>query len=198
MRNIICNNCVGARLYQVSNKQFPNPFMWCSEDSKEFRNLINSYDNIDLNDVTFEFEMYRDRDYKSVLVKIPNAGKEIGCHFIHYALDETKSTPEREKKTNNVWYREILDYAREKWFKRLKRMNEEPVFLIIHNFKTELKDFEGLNTSHKIIVFTPQPEEAKAIFPEGTEVIKEPPGAENWSTMDIAKFLLSKHKALFF
>ena len=34
--NIICNNCVGARLYEVTKQQFPNPFMWMSIDIDDY------------------------------------------------------------------------------------------------------------------------------------------------------------------
>ena len=46
--NIICNNCIGARLYEVSNLEFPNPVMWCATYYEDFIYFIKNYDNIDL------------------------------------------------------------------------------------------------------------------------------------------------------
>lgn len=52
--NIICNNCVGARLYEVQHKQFVNPFTWCIIPIDDFMNLILHFDEIDfINDSNF-------------------------------------------------------------------------------------------------------------------------------------------------
>lgn len=197
MKNIICNNCVGARIYQAENKQFQNPFMWCSENSKDFMNLISNYDKLDLNNVSFSFERYGSKPDDSILVTIPCGDGDIQCHFIHYVLDKSQATPIRVDSTNDIRYAGIAEYAKEKWEKRQKRNTEEPLFLIIHNFKTNLEDFKGLETKYKVVVLTLEVEKAKKIFKKNTTVIKYPWGKEERSTVAIANFLLKNHREAF-
>ena len=197
MRNIICNNCVGARLYQAENCQFQNPFMWCSEDSKDFMNLISQYDTLNLDDVSFSFERYRNKPNNSVLVTIPFNGGDIRCHFIHYVLDINQKAPVRVNETNDIKFCDIIDYAKDKWSRRQKRNTEEPLFLIIDNFKTNLDDFIGLQTRYKIVVFTPDVNKARRVFKNNAEIIKCPWGKEERSTVAIAKYLLANKKPIF-
>lgn len=128
--NIICNNCVGARLYEVTKQQFPNPFMWMAIDHNDFIKLVENYDNIDLNNPTFELETYKSNDYKSVLCTLNN---DIKLHYIHYIQDDSKETPIKELNTN-ILYKDILTYAKNKWLNRLNRSKEEPIFLFSFNY----------------------------------------------------------------
>ena len=88
--NIICNNCVGARLYEVTKQQFPNPLMWMAIDYDDYIKLIENYDTIDLSNPKFELETYKGNNYKSVLITLNN---DIKLHYIHYIQDDTKETP---------------------------------------------------------------------------------------------------------
>ena len=128
--NIICNNCVGARLYEVTKKQFPNPFMWMTIDYDDYIKLIENYDTIDLNNPKIELETYKYNDYKSVLITLNN---DIKLHYIHYIQDNTKETPVKELNTN-ILYKNILTYAKNKWKNRLNRNKEESVFLYSFNY----------------------------------------------------------------
>lgn len=128
--NIICNNCVGARLYEVTKQQFPNPFMWMAIDYDDFIKLIENYDTISINNPKFELETYKGNDYKSVLITLDNT---IKLHYIHYIQDDTKEFPVKELNTN-ILYKDILTYATEKWFNRLNRSKEEPIFLFSFNY----------------------------------------------------------------
>ena len=130
--NIICNNCVGARLYEVTKQQFPNPFMWMAIDYDDYIKLIENYDNIDLSNPKFELETYKGNDYKSVLITLNN---DIKLHYIHYIQDDTKETPVKELNTN-ILYKDILSYAIQKWKNRLNRSKEEPIFLYSFNYMT--------------------------------------------------------------
>lgn len=140
--NIICNNCVGARLYEVTKQQFPNPFMWMSIDYDDFIKLIENYDSIDFNNPTFELETYKNNDYESVLVILDN---DIKLHYIHYIQDNSKDTPVKELNTN-ILYKDILLYASIKWKNRLNRSKEEPIFL--YSFNYMLPEY----TTYKIIL----------------------------------------------
>lgn len=128
--NIICNNCVGARMYEVSKIQFPNPFMWNAINAYDFIKLMNEYDTLDLEHPTFELETYLNNDYKTVLVTLNNGVK---LHFIHHIQDDSKPTPIKEKSTN-ILYNDILSYAKEKWYKRVDRSKEQPTFMFSFNY----------------------------------------------------------------
>jgi len=134
--NIICNNCVGARLYEVTKQQFPNPFMWMTIWYEDFIKLINGYDNLDLNNPKFELENYNNNENKSILVTLNN---DIKLHYIHYIQDDIKEVPVKELNTN-ILYKDILTYAKTKWFNRLNRSNEEPTFLYSFNYLTPEND----------------------------------------------------------
>ena len=115
--NIICNNCVGARLYEVTKQQFPNPFMWMSINSDDFIYLVQNYDIIDFNNPTFELEKYKLNAYQTVLITLNN---KVKLHYIHYIQDDSKNEPVKELNTN-ILYKDILQYVKNKWFNRLNR-----------------------------------------------------------------------------
>lgn len=128
--NIICNNCVGARMYEVSGMQFPNPFMWNAINAYDFIKLVEEYDAIDLRNPEMELERYLNRERESVLVTMDNGVK---LHFIHYIQDDTKDVPVKEKNTD-ILYRDILSYASDKWHSRLRRSSEPPMFMFTFNY----------------------------------------------------------------
>ena len=128
--NIICNNCVGARLYEVTNQQFPNPFMWSAIKWKDFIKLVSNFEKFDFNNPTFELETYLNNEYQTVLVILNN---NVKIHYIYYIQDDTKETPVKENSTN-ILYKDILSYAKKKWFKRLNRSLEEPTFIFSFNY----------------------------------------------------------------
>ncbi len=128
--NIICNNCIGARMYEVSKIQFPNPFMWNAINAYDFIKLMKDYEKIDLYNPKIELEQYLKQEHKSVLVTLSN---DVKLHFIHYMQDETKEQPIKEKSTN-ILYKDIISYAKEKWYKRVDRSKEQPTFMFAFNY----------------------------------------------------------------
>ena len=152
--NLIANNCVGARLYEVTKQQFPNPFMWMTIPIDNYIDLMENYDSIDLNNPKFELELYKQNPYKTVLVTLNN---RIKLHFIHYIQDDTKETPVKELNTNIV-YKDILPYFKTKWFRRMKRNTETPVFLYSFNYSKKytygktLNQLLNVKTKYKLII----------------------------------------------
>ena len=155
--NIIANNCIGARLYEVTKQQFPNPFMWMTYSSiDDFIDLVENYDSIDLQQPIFELETYNQNKYKTVLVTLNN---HIKLHYIHYIQDDTKLAPVKELNTN-ILYNDILTYAKTKWFARLKRNIKKPIFLYSFNYLDKnnknyierLNKLLNINTKYKFII----------------------------------------------
>ena len=117
--NIISHNCIGARIYQMKNMEYENPFMWCAISPSDFWYLYNHYDDI---------------DYKNIrLTKIKNdyvivVDGKVKIYYIHYRYDKNAKTPvQRIKNGVDVYYEKIEDYILEKYNKRLERMLNEPV-----------------------------------------------------------------------
>lgn len=158
--NIICNNCVGARLYEVQHKQFVNPFTWCIIPIDDFMNLILHFDEINfINDSIFSLEKYRRNDYQTIKVSLPF---NIELHYIHYIQDETYLSPAKDETNTNIRYNDILIYAKEIWNKRVLRMKEEPIFMYSFNYtipnseqyNNELNKILNINTNKKVLVLT--------------------------------------------
>lgn len=152
--NLIANNCVGARLYEVTKQQFPNPFMWMTIPVNDYIDLMENYDSIDLNNPKFELEVYKQNTYKTILVTLNN---RIKLHYIHYIQDDTKQKPVKELNTN-ILYKDILPYFKEKWYRRLKRNTEKPVFLYSFNYSKKygynetLKQLLNVKIKYKLII----------------------------------------------
>lgn len=158
--NIICNNCVGARLYEVQHKQFVNPFTWCIILIDDFMNLILHFDEIDfINDSNFSLEKYRKNDYQTIKVSLPF---NIELHYIHYIQDNTYLSPAKDDTNTNIRYNDILTYAKEIWNKRVLRMKEEPIFMYSFNYTipnsdqydNELNKILNINTNKKVLILT--------------------------------------------
>lgn len=152
--NLIANNCVGARLYEVTEQQFPNPFMWMTIPVNDYIDLMENYDSIDLNNPKFELEVYKQNTYKTVLVTLNN---HIKLHYIHYIQDDTKEKPVKELNTN-ILYKDIISYFKNKWFRRVKRNKEIPTFLYSFNYSKKYTYNDTLNKllnvkiKHKLII----------------------------------------------
>lgn len=125
---IICNNCVGARLYQLQNKQFNNPFMWSSIYVGDFIELSKNWDNINFNDIELSYkDCFGKKDVSTITIDPHNYNICVG--YIHHIYE--KDT-EFRKQDINVYSNNILDYINEKYLIRLDRMNNDisdPVFV---------------------------------------------------------------------
>lgn len=141
--NIICNNCIGARLYEVTNQQFPNPFMWMTIELDTFIEIIKNFDKINFNNVKFKIEEINNNN--SLLVILDNIYK---LHYIHYIQD--KKYKKVTKESPNIFYNDIIKYGKIKWNKRLNRSKESPVFLISFNNYDKVND-DYINNLNKIL-----------------------------------------------
>jgi len=107
--NIICNNCVGGRLYEVNNEQFTNPFIWERIDHNDFIYLIKNFNNINFYNTSFKLEYYKSVNYQNVLCIVDN---KVPIHFTHYVYDEFTDIP--TKRDLDILYKDILSYCKEK------------------------------------------------------------------------------------
>ena len=115
-----------------AGERLNNQFSWCGIDLKDFIYLANHYDKIDYNDVSFELETRLYQTRESVLCKVD--GGKLKIHFSHYLQDEDFVEPGRcDRYKYCMLYKDILGFAREKWFSRIGRSSERPTFVYCFN-----------------------------------------------------------------
>ncbi len=119
---LICNNCLGAQFYKIHNYEFNNPFMWNCIEPYEFVKLIDNFENIDLNNPKIELCKRGVRNYANIII-----GDNINFNFIHYLYDESKDKP--VKVNADILYKDILKYAKIKYFERLSKLPNDKIFL---------------------------------------------------------------------
>jgi len=129
MQNLISNSCVGAFLYYRNKQVFDNPFMWTKIEIEDYISLIKNFDTIDFNNIDFSFEHMivhgKVSPYKSVVGYLDN---KVKLHYMHYIKSKSYDNPTRLGGMN-IYGNNIMEYAREKYFIRLSRMNRSPTFL---------------------------------------------------------------------
>lgn len=162
--NIICNNCGGARFYQLNSIEFSNPFMWNIIFANDFIKLVKKYDSIDF----YKFKVIHLNKIKSLLNDYDEYVKEknvIGfnidssfkVYFPHYLHDEKCKTI--IKNGVDVFYYKNIEYCAEKYLERLQRMSEPPIFFVIaykrHGWnKNRIKKLLKINSKYKIVLIT--------------------------------------------
>lgn len=154
--NIICNNCVGARIYQILNKEYNNPFMWSIVLTNDFINLISKYNE-------FDFSKYKVSITNSKYAKIVIDDK-INVLYIHYIQDKKYDTPTKmsnilDNNSLDIRYNKIIEYTNDKYEKRYKRLlanDDEPLFiydLLTQDFnRINIERILNIETNNKIII----------------------------------------------
>lgn len=129
--NIISNTCAGSYLYRFNNEEFKNPFTWNIINYKSLKYLIKNYDRIDFNDI----KVYSKCGNSYAAIKI-NGMVEV--NYVHYK--NSKIEHKRIGK-NDLCLDNFIEYTRECYFKRLKRMKEKPIFVVHAQTKNKMNDF---------------------------------------------------------
>ena len=114
--NIIGNNCIPSAIYKIKGEIYNHPFFWCAIPVDQYIWMIENFKKIDWTKITFSLEQYyEDKSIYSVLGKVG----EIELHFLHYRLSDgpTKTVG------RNTFSKDIIKYAKDKWFKRLKLLD---------------------------------------------------------------------------
>ncbi len=158
--NIIANCCAGGEFYLKELKtEFKNPFIWSSIAPADMKILIQQYDNLNFNSV----EIKKDTaTLERFCILIDN---KVKVHFPHHRFKADCEKPVTVKP--NVFYNKIWELIAETWVRRLKKMTEEPVFMILtHRLHDEytysncsdedIQDFLNINTKYKVIIMSPK------------------------------------------
>ena len=148
--NIISNNCFSAVLYKDYIKcEFQNPFMWTIIDFDSMCKLMNEYENIDFND----YELIKNDNWE-FFIKIND---KIIVRQYHYRFNKAINGIKIigvDVHSNKIW-----NYICEKYESRLKRMKDEPKFVIefndfLKNYNKEtFEKFLEMPVKYKTVVF---------------------------------------------
>lgn len=160
---IISNNCCGGRMYQLAGLQYNNPFIWCVVPYDSIIYIMNNFNNIDWYDYTFEKSTLKPSTF---IIKVQN---KIEIHYVHHYFNALYNKVTNVKKNNGeydfgeTYYCKIWEYLNDCYLKRIKRMkelNENPVFLIEdenyanNNSKYTIKDIANNSVNYKRIIIT--------------------------------------------
>lgn len=148
---IINNSCAGGYLLRDLFKiEYNNPFIWCSMPVREIIKCINNFDKI--NWLNIEVKLYENRTFKVKCVNIivDNCFTITYPHYIYKNI-ETK------KEGINVFSKDIIEYAKEKYIKRVNRMlnsNEKVCFIIGGTWKDQIPPNDIMNyiTNKNVLV----------------------------------------------
>jgi hypothetical protein len=136
MHVFISNDCVNARIYQILNRQFDNPFIWTRLSYFDFSYLIRHYD-----DKTIDFTNVKIQDGKTNILNIDN---KIYPFYRHYVQDNKYKIPTQMKgnASLDIHYYKIKEYCIQKYKTRLQRflkIKYLPIFVLNH--KSTLSEF---------------------------------------------------------
>lgn len=185
--NIICNNCVGSRIYQYTNTKYNNQFIWSSIDINDFIYLINNYDNINFNNFKL---LYKDNEY---FIKIDN---KILVSYPHYKknLDNMEQiiveNENEEIEDRTLYSPNIENYIISKYKERFERNIEQPTFLII-DYDCNENLFKEINTNYTVYIFT---KKKNLVDEHNIKYLINNSENELKRTGDIAKYILNNYE----
>ena len=127
--NIIANDCTGAYLYTEQLKQdFQNPFIWSSIDIDNFCILIEKFNVLDFNNISYRLIENNSDVCKNgsqvVQITIDNT---VDVYYFHYIYNTKYKTP--TKAEGHTQCSCIVQYALDTYRRRLEKMIEKPIFL---------------------------------------------------------------------
>lgn len=160
--NIISNNCLGGFFYKNNNIQYTNPFIWSAILADSMYYLIKNWKNINFNNYIIEKSEFNNTQNKLDIFKLI-IDNNIIAHYTHFHFNSTDNKP--RIKGFDVFYNKIWEYVINKYENRLKRMNEEPIFIILGEYErngTNMYDYTfekekkilDIKTNYKIILIT--------------------------------------------
>lgn len=150
--NLICNDCVGARIYEQLGLQFSNPFMWSLFAYDHFENLIRGYGKMNFTNIEVIFQKYRASCGNSFGIVID---RSVKFFYIHHHEDKACVKP--EKRGIDLYVNDAATYLANSYMRRLARMSEQPIFMFhceTAGTEDEIKRFSELITPYRKILLT--------------------------------------------
>lgn len=174
-------------MYYTLGERLPNQFQWCGIDLKDFVKLAKEYKELDFSDVSFELETRLYQTRESVLCKIGRGEDEVKIHFSHYLQDGGFDEVGRwDRYKYCLLYKDALKLARDKWFSRMGRSDEEPVFIYCFNlwdmrhpktrkeYGTALDWLFSIEGYRVVILMHESVDIGERVVPSNVEIVKMP------------------------
>ena len=189
--NIVCNTCVGGRIYEYYKLQYTNPFIWNAINTPDFMKLVENYDNINFNNFKL---LYEDEIYQ---INIDNILTVTYPHY-KYGKDDITPTIRRERYGTRLYFNDIEQYIINKYKNRLLRINEDPTFVLVKGttfgkgikcLDDDIEYFMNIKTPYRKIVYTDKQYSSKIV--NNTEVVN---GKYNINSVEIAKTIVNSVK----
>ena len=143
--NIISNSCLGSYITRdYLNEPYSNPFCWSVIDDVSIINLIKNYKNINFN----KYELTKDKNWNFYIT----IDKLVKVWYVHYRF--SKNDNKIRKNDVDVFYNRIWEYIIKCYETRLKRMKEEPIFVLGSSWgggalsKDEIYKINNIKTWH--------------------------------------------------
>lgn len=131
--NILATTCTGARMMRTWCSKFNNPFVWGRMDSSSFFHLLSLYDVIDFYNA--EFKLTPDN---CVSVCIDG--------IVTFKYTHNKYTEKEEVIMSGpfVYSKDIINYTKEKYFKRLKHMTRDLKKIAVFDLANEIHNLHEM------------------------------------------------------
>lgn len=127
--NILATTCTGARMMRAWCSKFNNPFIWGTMDSDSFFRLLSLYDTIDFYKAKFKLTL---DNYVSVCID-----NVVTFNYIHNRYSEKE---EEIISGTEMYSKHIVNYTKEKYFKRLKNMTRDLKKIAVFDLTTEIRN----------------------------------------------------------
>ena len=114
--NIIGNSCASSYIVRdILTEQFNNPFVWCSVTEADIIYVVRNYNNIHWENI--HVDLYDNHTFKTKNVKI-TVDNQIIIKYPHYCLSNQPTKVDGI----NVFSKDIIKWATDKYIKRVSRM----------------------------------------------------------------------------
>ena len=145
MKTIVSNNCLGARIYTLLNRQYDNPFMWCLISPYDYFTLMENFDSIDFTDVVPRIQQDSPMNQNTNVVTL-RIGGLIDIPYVHHHEDKDCD----EVKTIGVdkYYKNMRQYVCDAFSRRIKRMSPDIIFLF-EGTSDVYSEFSKVKAQHK-------------------------------------------------
>ena len=180
--NLISNNCIGSHVYYKTGTRLTNQFQWCGIDLKDFVYLAKHWREMDLGNTSFELETRLYQTRESVLCTVDG---KVKVHYSHYLQDDSFEEPGKcDRYKYCMLSNDILGFARDKYYSRMGRTDEQPTFVYCFNLwdmrhpKTR-KEYpvaleELFSIKEPLIILMHESVETDLVPPENVTLVKIP------------------------
>ena len=168
-------------------QKYNNPFMWNLFRQTDFINFVSIFDELNLKNISSKIDQDSPMNKNTNVVSINIDGK-IEVPFVHHHVDSSCHTIKCIN--SDIYYDNMEIYVKEQFLKRVSRMTNDVVFLMMSS-QDGMWKFLELETRHDKILVTSKKE---VMSNESTTVIYDD---FSGTTFDKAKRIVEKYGYLF-